>query len=125
MRAAFISIRGPWAVHGTNRRVNLTANGCANHPERDAIAICVVCRRAVCETCSTKVDGIHHCTDCLRAAAERERSTAVGWWGRLGGGERAASSRAGSTWGELAVLAVWTVLLVALSTGALSLVFWR
>lgn len=53
---------------------------CANHPQREAVGICVDCRKQVCVECTTKVDGINHCVSCLRtmagpARAEEKRTT--------------------------------------------------
>ena len=53
---------------------------CANHPQREAVGICVDCRKQVCVECTTKVDGINHCVSCLRTMAgpardEETRST--------------------------------------------------
>jgi hypothetical protein len=48
---------------------------CFNHPDRPALAICVDCRRPLCQGCSTLWEGIHCCVDCLAkrrgTAAER------------------------------------------------------
>ncbi len=38
---------------------------CRNHPEREGVGICVACRRVFCVECSTKIDGVNHCTECL------------------------------------------------------------
>ena len=46
---------------------------CANHPDREALGICVRCRTRVCAECSTKVDGINYCVSCLATlAAEKD-----------------------------------------------------
>ncbi|HYN21035.1 MAG TPA: hypothetical protein VE078_08750 [Thermoanaerobaculia bacterium] len=52
---------------------------CFYHPDRSAIAICVACRKPICQACSTLWEGIHHCTACLaqRRAAVGRRGTAV------------------------------------------------
>lgn len=52
---------------------------CFYHPDRAAIAICVSCRKPVCQACSTLWEGIHHCTACLaqRRAAVGRRGTTV------------------------------------------------
>jgi hypothetical protein len=42
---------------------------CAQHPEREAIGICVVCRRPICAECSTPIDGINRCAQCVAALA--------------------------------------------------------
>ena len=38
---------------------------CFYHPDRSALAICVSCRKPICQSCSTLWEGIHHCTACL------------------------------------------------------------
>jgi hypothetical protein len=54
------------------------AASCRNHPDREAIGICVECRTRVCSECVTKVDGINYCVACLAKLAEhgarRERA---------------------------------------------------
>jgi hypothetical protein len=42
---------------------------CANHPDREALGICVVCRRPICAECSTPIEGINRCAACVRALA--------------------------------------------------------
>lgn len=49
---------------------------CFNHPDRPALAICVDCRRPICQACSTLWEGIHCCVDCL--ARRRAAVTASG-----------------------------------------------
>ena len=52
--------------------------GCENHPTREAIGLCVSCRRRVCGECSTKIEGINYCVSCLSGlAAEGGRSVGV------------------------------------------------
>ena len=60
---------------------------CRNHPAREAIGVCVSCRARVCAECSTKVDGINRCVECLAALAAEP----VG---------RASSSRSAGLWGS-------------------------
>jgi len=55
---------------------------CRNHPEREGVGICVACRRVFCVECSTKIDGVNHCRECLgkrqrTAAATRTRRPSV------------------------------------------------
>ncbi|MFP5288320.1 MAG: hypothetical protein ACLGI9_21470 [Thermoanaerobaculia bacterium] len=52
---------------------------CFYHPERSALAICVSCRKPICQSCSTLWEGMHHCTACLarRRAAVEQRGTAA------------------------------------------------
>lgn len=69
---------------------------CFNHPDRPALALCVDCRRPVCQACSTLWEGIHCCVDCL---AKRRATT----------GERRDTLR-------LAVLTVATLTLLAGAT---------
>jgi hypothetical protein len=40
---------------------------CAQHPDREAIGICVVCRRPICAECSTPIEGINRCAACVAA----------------------------------------------------------
>jgi hypothetical protein len=91
--------------------VQIAAVACRNHPAREAIGVCVKCRARVCAECSTKLDGINHCVECLAKLAGAHRD----------GGERAA--RASSPWlgralagallGTLSLLS-WALLEVAL-----------
>jgi hypothetical protein len=67
--------------------VELAIVGCRNHPAREAIGVCVKCRGRVCGECSTKLDGINHCADCVAAlavsagdAAKPARRSEVGGW---------------------------------------------
>jgi hypothetical protein len=47
---------------------------CHYHEDRPAVGICMRCRRAICAGCTTRLDGVNHCHQCLkklsRAAAE-------------------------------------------------------
>jgi len=45
----------------------MLATTCHNHPDRPAIAVCVSCRKSICQSCSTLWEGMHHCVDCLAA----------------------------------------------------------
>jgi len=54
------------------------ASSCANHPDRPAHALCMSCRRAVCQECATTWDGIHYCSACL--ARRRELAGASTAW---------------------------------------------
>jgi hypothetical protein len=49
--------------------VTLQIAACPNHPQREAIGICIECRRRVCSECATKIDGINYCVDCLASLA--------------------------------------------------------
>jgi hypothetical protein len=80
---------------------------CQNHPAREAVGICVHCGRRVCTECSTKVEGINHCSSCLAEQA-----------GDLGAGVASAArvSRpllavfAGVAWLVLLGLLAWVML---------------
>lgn len=52
---------------------------CFFHPDRPALAICVSCRKPICQSCSTLWEGMHHCATCLalRRSAVVERGTAL------------------------------------------------
>lgn len=92
----------------------LAAAACRNHPDREAIGICVECRSRVCSECVTKVDGINYCVSCLAALADR------------GALQQRAEKRPTSRWlAHLAALALlgmatlltWGLLEVALPGG--------
>jgi hypothetical protein len=56
----------------------LTRQFCAEHPDRVSHAICMSCRRTMCQECTTQWDGINYCNRCVsgrKPAAERERTT--------------------------------------------------
>ena len=91
------------------------AAACLNHPDREAIGICVECRARVCSECVTKVDGINHCVACYARLAEQ------------GAARRRESARVTPTWraalSAAALLAVvwlmaWGLLEVALPGGS-------
>jgi hypothetical protein len=54
---------------------------CAHHPQRQAFALCMSCRKSLCQECATQWDGIWHCAACLAAKrrATKTRSRAFGW----------------------------------------------
>ena len=108
-----------WAPHRVDALRALSYNGpvtlqiaaCPNHPQREAIGICVECRRRVCSECATKVDGINYCVGCLSTLA---RSQAPG--PRTGTPQLAAYVSAGAYLVVLTGL-VWTLLQVMLPAG--------
>ncbi|HVR40220.1 MAG TPA: hypothetical protein VMU84_14085 [Thermoanaerobaculia bacterium] len=51
-----------------------TIQPCAHHSERRAFALCMTCRKSLCQECVTQWDGIYHCASCLAA----RRSSAAG-----------------------------------------------
>lgn len=58
---------------------SLATARCFNHADRPAFAVCVSCRKAVCQSCATLWEGRHFCVDCLagqRAGAGRRRALA-------------------------------------------------
>ncbi len=66
----------------------IAARTCRNHPDRPALAVCMRCRAAVCGDCTTKLQGVNHCVNCLEKRAEAAdatpRSPAAWLW--VGGG---------------------------------------
>lgn len=58
----------------------LTKN-CANHPERLGKALCMSCRKTVCQECSTQWDGINYCVSCLqnKRLSENSKSSLFKW----------------------------------------------
>ena len=49
------------------------ASKCKHHPDRDGIGVCIRCRTVICSECSTKIDGINHCTHCIRRLRWEQR----------------------------------------------------
>lgn len=47
------------------------ASTCAFHQDRPGRAVCMACRRVVCEECATEWEGIHHCPACLAARSRQ------------------------------------------------------
>ena len=39
---------------------------CHYHQDRPAVGICMRCRRAICAACTTRLDGVNHCHQCLK-----------------------------------------------------------
>lgn len=87
------------------------AAACQNHPEREAIGICVECRARICSECVTKVDGINYCVSCYAVLAER------------GARRRASAERPTAPWvaglAALGLLALVTLLTWGLLEAAL------
>lgn len=52
---------------------------CFYHPDRQALAVCVSCRKPICQSCSTLWEGMHHCAACLagRRGTVARRGAAV------------------------------------------------
>ena len=83
---------------------------CENHPQREAIGVCVQCRTRVCSECSTKVEGINYCVRCLAGLArEGGRSS-----GRSTTSRRSAAYFTAAGYLVLMTCALWLVLSVLL-----------
>ena len=54
---------------------------CHNHPNRHAHALCMSCRKQVCDACATQWEGINYCVACLakKVPESKTRSSAGGW----------------------------------------------
>jgi general secretion pathway protein G len=50
-----------------------------NHPERDAVGICVKCRKYVCAECATRITGVNYCADCLPRTEGKEKKRSQSW----------------------------------------------
>ncbi len=87
--------------------------GCTWHPDRDAIGVCVVCRKTICGDCATDVDGIQRCEQCLVQLAEDPLAPAPGPPDRWTAG-RAVGTVAG--WAVI-TLGLWGLFEVILSIG--------
>lgn len=55
------------------------ADTCANHPERDAVGVCVQCRKYVCLECTTRIEGVNYCADCLPRVHRKESKVSRSW----------------------------------------------
>jgi len=57
------------------------AKHCANHASRPAFALCMTCRKSLCQECATQWDGIYHCASCLavRRGENVGRSRVASW----------------------------------------------
>ncbi len=51
---------------------SLGSNYCANHPDRPGRALCMKCRKTVCQECATQWDGINYCVSCLKERSEKK-----------------------------------------------------
>lgn len=86
--------------------MSATVAACENHAQREAIGICVQCRRRVCSECSTKVEGINYCVTCLAGLA-RDGGRAVG----VGRRQRAGAAYAvAAGYGLLLTSGTWLLL---------------
>ena len=54
---------------------------CGNHPDRRGFAVCMSCRKVVCQECATTWDGVNYCRSCLegRSSAAAKRGAARAW----------------------------------------------
>lgn len=54
---------------------------CSFHATRPAYAVCMKCRKTLCQECATQWDGIWHCASCLAAMrGPATRQTAWAGW---------------------------------------------
>ena len=45
----------------------LARQSCSEHPDRHSFALCVTCRKVMCQECTTQVEGINYCRTCVAA----------------------------------------------------------
>ena len=50
---------------------------CANHPDIAGIGVCVSCRKVICASCTTRLQGRNFCVECIEAKAV-DRDTDIG-----------------------------------------------
>ena len=85
----------------------LEQRACANHPDRPGAALCMTCRKVVCQECATPWEGINYCVDCLaaRRTSERRRAGSPVWvlW---------AAAAAGLFW-LTTHLRVWAIVILS------------
>lgn len=97
-----------------NAPVLIAAAACRNHPEREAIGICVKCRTRVCSECVTKVDGINYCVACLAKLAGADTADARR---DAAPHSRALAVMAAAGFFVVLTLAAWALVEVALPGG--------
>jgi hypothetical protein len=51
---------------------------CHFHPETPGVGICMRCRTVICAACCTRLQGINHCHECLRAMARTKVQSSAG-----------------------------------------------
>ena len=58
----------------------LSRQSCAEHPERHSHAVCMSCRKLLCQECTTLWEGINYCQQCVGqlAAAPVRRARPIG-----------------------------------------------
>ena len=66
-------------------------HACFYHEDRAAVGICMRCRRPICAACTTRLDGVNHCHQCLKELSRRSaepgrRVGLCGGFGAAGGG---------------------------------------
>ncbi len=44
---------------------------CYYHPDRPGVGVCMRCKRVICGSCCTRVDGVNHCHACLKALGSK------------------------------------------------------
>lgn len=47
----------------------LARQSCAEHPDRHSFAICMSCRKVLCQECTTPWEGINYCRGCVATLA--------------------------------------------------------
>ena len=85
--------------------LTLPPSACVNHPDRPGRALCMACRKVVCEECATQWDGINYCVACLarRRAKAVAKSPVLPWLG----------------WGVATIALGWLAVRIMVFTGAL------
>lgn len=51
---------------------------CANHPDREAIARCIITGKPICAECSTRYEGVNYSREGLAILQEQRRAAAAG-----------------------------------------------
>ena len=59
----------------------IAAKLCQSHPARPAFAVCMKCRKPLCQECATQWDGIFHCAQCLtvQRGTTKQGRQVTGW----------------------------------------------
>jgi hypothetical protein len=53
---------------------------CVHHPGRRGFALCMACRKVVCQECATQWKGVNYCRTCLAQRSEEKARPRIFTW---------------------------------------------
>lgn len=60
--------------------VEALTQSCVHHPGRRGFALCMACRKVVCQECATQSGGVNYCRPCLAQRSELKARPRVFTW---------------------------------------------